>query len=99
MVPQQNILLIYDVQKVQSTKRSTLENKQQFINLLSSRLSKKGCKTFHASGDADTLIVQTAFSCAANGGHYVVLVGGRYRSSCSPLLPCRYDSPKYLFQV
>ncbi|VDI12837.1 Hypothetical predicted protein [Mytilus galloprovincialis] len=54
---------------------SMAENKQQFINLLSSKLSEKGCKTFHAPGDADTLIVQTAVSCAANGGQDVVLVG------------------------
>ncbi|CAG2231230.1 KRAB [Mytilus edulis] len=54
---------------------SNIENKQQFINLLSSKLSEKGCKSFHAPGDADTLIVQTAVSCAANGGQDVVLVG------------------------
>ncbi|CAC5408276.1 unnamed protein product [Mytilus coruscus] len=38
-------------------------------------LSEKGCKTFIASGDANTLKVQTAVSCAANGGQNVVLVG------------------------
>ncbi|CAC5408278.1 unnamed protein product [Mytilus coruscus] len=54
---------------------SNIENKQQFINLLTKKLSEKGCKTFRASGDADTLIVQTAVSCAANGGQDVVLVG------------------------
>ncbi|CAG2214623.1 unnamed protein product [Mytilus edulis] len=54
---------------------SNIENKQQFINLLSSKLSEKGCKSFHAPGDADTLIFQTAVSCAANGGQDVVLVG------------------------
>ena len=35
-------------------------NKQQFINMLSGQLQKKNCQTYHASGDADLLIVQKA---------------------------------------
>ena len=32
--------------------------KQKFINILSTKLVEKSCKMYHASGDADLLIVQ-----------------------------------------
>lgn len=40
-------------------------NKQSFVKYLSEVLQTRGCKTVHAVGDADTLIVQTAVSCSA----------------------------------
>ena len=36
------------------------ENRQQFINMLFPRTLEKNCKTYHASGDADPLIVMKA---------------------------------------
>ena len=40
-------------------------NKQRFINMLSTKLVQKNCKTYHASGDADLLIVQKAVESAS----------------------------------
>ena len=40
------------------------KNKQQFIFMLSRELQKNNCKTHHASGDADLLIVQKAVQSA-----------------------------------
>ena len=48
-------------------------NKQQFIIMLSKELQKKNCKTHHASGDADFLIVQKAVKSATTTN--TVLVG------------------------
>ena len=39
-------------------------NKQQFIKMLGHHLEKK-CKVYHASGDADLLIVQKAVESAS----------------------------------
>ena len=36
------------------------KNKQQFIFMLNTELEKSNCKTYHAPGDADILIVQKA---------------------------------------
>ena len=47
-------------------------NKQRFIIMLSDRLHASGCRTIHAEGDADTVIVQTTVRCADNGGTVVV---------------------------
>ena len=41
------------------------ENKQRFINMLSTKLAQKNCKTYHASGDTDLLIVQKTVESAA----------------------------------
>ena len=49
------------------------KNKQQFIFMLSRELEKKNCKTYHASGDADLLIVQKAVHSATTSN--TVLVG------------------------
>ena len=40
------------------------KNKQQFIFMLSTELEKSNCKTYHACGDADLLIVQKAVQSA-----------------------------------
>lgn len=40
------------------------QNKQRFIFLLSEKLQKKNCKTYHAAGDADFLIVMKAVESA-----------------------------------
>ena len=48
-------------------------NKQRFIFMLSEELQKKNCKTHHASGDADFLIVQKAVKSATTTN--TVLVG------------------------
>ena len=40
------------------------QNKQQFIFMLSEELQKKNCKTHHASGDADLLIMLKAIESA-----------------------------------
>ena len=48
-------------------------NKQQFIFMLSEELQKKNCKTHHASGDADLLIVLKAVESATTTN--TVLVG------------------------
>ena len=47
-------------------------NKQRFINLLSESLTEAGCKSIHASGDADVLIVQTAVKSATTSDTVVV---------------------------
>ena len=49
------------------------KNKQQFIFMLSRELEKNNCKTYHASGDADLLIVQKAIQSATTSN--TVLVG------------------------
>ncbi len=49
------------------------ENKQQFIFMLSRELEKNNCKTHHASGDADLLIVQKTVQSATSSN--TVLVG------------------------
>ncbi len=49
------------------------KNKQQFIFMLSRELEKNNCKTHHASGDADLLIVQKAVQSATTNN--TVLVG------------------------
>ena len=49
------------------------KNKQQFIFMLSSELEKNNCRTHHASGDADFLIVQKAVQSATTNN--TVLVG------------------------
>ena len=49
------------------------KNKQQFIFLLSAELEKNNCKTYHAPGDADLLIVQKAVQSATTSN--TVLVG------------------------
>ena len=49
------------------------KNKQQFIFMLSAELDKSNCKTYHASGDADLLMVQKAVQSAATST--TVLVG------------------------
>ncbi|CAH3149612.1 unnamed protein product, partial [Porites lobata] len=48
------------------------ENKQRFIDMLSSKLHEHGVKTLHAESDADLLIVQTAVDSAANSATTVV---------------------------
>ena len=45
---------------------SNCENKQRFIDMLSSKLQEHGVKTLHAESDANLLIVQTAVDLAAN---------------------------------
>ena len=40
------------------------KNKQQFIFMLNTELEKNNCKTYHAPGDADILIVQKAVQLA-----------------------------------
>ena len=45
---------------------SNYENKQRFIDMLSSKLQEHGVKTRHAKSNADLLIVQTAVDLAAN---------------------------------
>ncbi|KAG1687728.1 hypothetical protein GQR58_008303 [Nymphon striatum] len=52
---------------------SNKHNKQHFINTLSERLREAGCRTCHATGDADFLIAQTAVGCADSGE--TILVG------------------------
>ena len=49
------------------------KNKQQFIFLLSAELEKNSCNTYHATGDADLLIVQKAVQSATTSK--TVLVG------------------------
>ena len=49
------------------------KNKQQFIFMLSTKLEKNNCKTYHAPGDADLLIVQKAVQSATTSK--TVLVG------------------------
>ncbi len=49
------------------------KNKQPFINLLSKELKKQHCQVYHASGDAEVLIVQKAVEYAATTN--TVLVG------------------------
>ena len=49
------------------------KNKQQFIFMLSTELEKSNCKTYHARGDADLLIVQKAVQSATTSK--TVLVG------------------------
>ncbi len=49
------------------------ENKQRFINMLSTKLVEKNCKTYHSSGDADLLIVQKAVESASRVN--TVLIG------------------------
>ncbi|CAH3022720.1 unnamed protein product, partial [Porites evermanni] len=51
---------------------SNCENKQRFIDMLSSKLQEHGVKTLHAESDADLLIVQTAVDSAANSATTVV---------------------------
>ena len=41
-------------------------NKQAFVQYLGDILEKDGCQVLHAQGDADTLIVSTAVSCAVS---------------------------------
>ena len=41
------------------------ENKQRFINMLSMKLVERSCKTYHASGDANMLIVQKSVESAS----------------------------------
>ena len=48
------------------------ENKQRFIDMLSSKLQEHGVKTLHAESDADLLIEQTAVDSAANSATTVV---------------------------
>ena len=43
---------------------SNKHNKQLLINTLSSTVTNRGCRTLHASGDADFMIVQTALQSA-----------------------------------
>ena len=50
------------------------ESKQRFINMLSMKLVERSCKTYHASGDADLLIVQKSVESASEVN--TVLVGG-----------------------
>ena len=45
---------------------SNCENKQRFIDTLSSKLQEHGAKTLHAESDHDLLIVQTAVDSAAD---------------------------------
>uniref|UniRef100_UPI00358ECD2A uncharacterized protein n=1 Tax=Myxine glutinosa TaxID=7769 RepID=UPI00358ECD2A len=49
------------------------QNKQQFLSMLSEELQKANCETYHASGDADLLIVQKAVQCATTNN--TVLMG------------------------
>ena len=42
-----------------------LANKPRFINMLSMKLVERSCKTYHASGDADLLIVQKSVESAS----------------------------------
>ena len=39
------------------------KNKQQFIFMLNTELEKSNCKTYHAPGDANILIVQNCSIC------------------------------------
>ena len=41
------------------------ENKERFINMLSMKLVERSCKTYHASGDTDLLIVQKSVELAS----------------------------------
>ena len=41
------------------------DKKQQFINLLSAKLMEKNCRTYHATGDVDLLIVQKSVESAS----------------------------------
>lgn len=43
---------------------ANIENKQNFINLLSAKMLEKGIKTKHADADADVLIALTAIESA-----------------------------------
>ena len=47
-------------------------NKQRFINLLSATLEEDGCKTVHAVGDADFLIMKTAIEYASSRNTIVI---------------------------
>ncbi|KAK2570384.1 hypothetical protein P5673_005186 [Acropora cervicornis] len=50
---------------------SNCENKQRFIDMLSSKLQEHGVKTLHSESDADLLIVQTAVDSVANSATMV----------------------------
>ena len=64
------------------------DNKQQFINLLSAKLMEKNCRTYHATGDADLLIVQKAVESASTMN--TVLIGDdTYYFAHSSNLPCK----------
>jgi len=41
------------------------EKKQRFINMLSTELVEKSCKTYHSSGDGNLSIVQTSIESAS----------------------------------
>ena len=51
---------------------SNCENKQRFIDMLSSKLQEHGAKTLHAESDHGLLIVQTAVDSAANSATVIV---------------------------
>ncbi|KAL5007621.1 hypothetical protein ScPMuIL_016427 [Solemya velum] len=51
---------------------ANIENKQQFINLLSEKMNEKGIRTVSAEGDADVLITETGVKCSAEGFTYVI---------------------------
>lgn len=51
---------------------ANIENKQQFINLLSEKMNEKGIRTVSAEGDADVLIAETGVKCSAEGLTYVI---------------------------
>ena len=47
-------------------------NKQRFIHLLNDNLERAGCITYHATGDADVLIVQVAVESAKTNDTIIV---------------------------
>ncbi|KAL5022362.1 hypothetical protein ScPMuIL_001517 [Solemya velum] len=51
---------------------ANIENKQQFINLLSEKMNEKGIRTVSAEGDADVLIAETGVKCSDEGLTYVI---------------------------
>ena len=55
--------MVVTVKKEQCLANSS--NKQYFVNMLSSNLVKNNCKTHHASGDDDLVIVQKAVESAS----------------------------------
>ncbi len=69
-------------------------NKQRFINMLSTSLSRKGCTTHHADGDADRLIVMTAVNCAR---HTDTVVIGDDTDLLIMLLHCVDDTSRDIY--
>ena len=71
-------------------------NRQRFIIMLSDRLHASGCRTIHAEGDADTVIVQTAVRCADSG--VTVVVGEDTDLLALLCYPVKPQSPNIYFR-